>query len=129
MMTVGEILVGKGHVVHTVFPHLTLREAARRMVDHGIGALVCVDGNGGIIGVLSERDIAHAMAQHGFDAIERQVGHSMTRDVIACSTSDKADYLLSIMTETRCRHLPVVEDGTIVGLVSVGDLVKAEHHW
>lgn len=128
MMGVGEILQAKGRDVYTVFAHITLREAARRMFDFSIGALVCVDGSGSIIGVLSERDIARAVALRGHDAIESPVGQAMSRDVIACSTDDTIDSLLSIMSETHCHHLPVVRQGAIVGLVSVSDLIKAEHH-
>jgi len=128
-MSVGKILQDKGHEVHTIGPDSTLHVAAGMMLDRNIGALLCVDGGGGIIGILTERDIARAMALYGHDAIDRSVRQCMTRDVIACQADDKVDHLLAIMTETRCRHLPVVREGQIIGLVSIGDLIKAEHRF
>ena len=128
-MMVEEILVAKGHEVHVVSPESSLQVAAAMMLNRNIGALICDDGGGGIVGIVSERDVTRAMALYGGDAINRTVRQCMTRDVIACQADDKVEHLLAIMTETHCRHLPVMRGGKIIGLVSIGDLVKAEHHF
>lgn len=126
-MRVEDVLRDKGHEVHTIGLGVSLHEAAGVMLDRNIGALLCVDGSGGIIGILSERDLTRSMAMHGHEAIDRTVSQCMNRDVIACRADDEVGNLLSIMTETRCRHLPVVQEGQVIGLVSIGDLIKAEH--
>lgn len=128
-MRVGESLQEKGHRLHSVGCDCLLDEAARQMQEHHVGALLCVDGSGGIIGILSERDITRALAEKGGDAATMPVSRYMTRDVIACQSDDSVEHLLAIMVETGCRHLPVVEDGETIGLVSIADLVKAEHHF
>jgi len=94
------------------------------LMDKNIGALVCTDPTGGVIGMFSERDIARAVARHGWDCVDMSIAETMTRDVIACRLDDETDYLLSVMNETRCRHIPVVRDGLVVGMISMGDLVK-----
>ena len=123
-MLVEEVLARKGHVVHTIAPDATLLDVALVLMDLAIGALVCTDAAGGIVGIVSERDLARAMARFGAEAVGKPVAEVMTRDVVACSPSDKVEDLLDIMTETRCRHLPVVSEGMAVGMVSIGDLVK-----
>jgi CBS domain-containing protein len=124
MMRISDVLADKGHSIHTVAPSASLREAASLLLEKNIGALICADRSGGIVGILSERDIARAFARLGADVIALSVGDAMTRDVIACAVDDSVDEILDIMTETRCRHIPVVLDGEIQGLVSIGDLVK-----
>jgi len=123
-MRVEEVLAGKGDVVHCVSPGHSLHEAAVLLLDNNIGALVCTDPTGGVIGILSERDLARAVARHGWDSIDMSVSEVMTRDVITCRMEDEVDYLLAVMTETRCRHIPVVREGVVIGMVSIGDLVK-----
>jgi CBS domain-containing protein len=124
-MRVEEVLVMKGGSVHSISPSASLHEAACQLTELNIGALVCTDPTGGIVGIMSERDVSRALARHGWDAVDMSVAEIMTKDVIACRLDDEVDYLVTIMTETRCRHIPVVQDGTVVGLVSIGDLVKA----
>ncbi len=123
-MRVEEILAGKGGVVHTISPGGSLHEAAVKLQENSIGALVCTDPTGGVVGIFSERDIARTVARHGWDSIDMSVAETMTRDVITCRLDDDSDYLMTVMTETRCRHIPVVKDGVVIGLVSIGDLVK-----
>ncbi len=123
-MRVEEILAIKGGVVHTIGPGASVHEAATMLQDMNIGALVCTDPTGGVIGVISERDISRAVARFGWDCVDMSVSETMTRDVISCRMEDEMDYLLAVMTETRCRHLPVVRDGLVVGMVTMGDLVK-----
>ncbi|RAU23050.1 hypothetical protein CU669_05020 [Paramagnetospirillum kuznetsovii] len=125
-MRVEEILAKKGDNVHTISPSGSVHEAAVLLQDKGIGAVVCTDPTGGVVGIFSERDIARAVARHGWDSIDMSVAETMTRDVITCRLDDDLEYLLTVMTETRCRHIPVVRDGIVIGLVSIGDLVKAK---
>lgn len=123
-MKISEILMGKGRSVHAVTPGMPLREAAMLMVEHNIGALLCTDDTGGMVGILSERDVARAFARCGAEAEQLTVALCMTRDVVACAADDTVLDILDIMTETRCRHIPVIQDGELLGLVSIGDLVK-----
>jgi CBS domain-containing protein len=124
-MRITDVLVYKGHAIYRVTPGVPLREAALLLQEYNIGALICADGSGGIVGILSERDVARAFARLGADAVSQTVGDAMTRDVVACSGGDSVEEILEIMTETRCRHIPVVKEGEVLGLVSIGDLVKA----
>ncbi len=123
-MRVEEILAIKGDLVHTISPSGSLHEAAIALQEKGIGALVCTDPTGGVVGIFSERDIARSVARYGWDSIDMSVAETMTKDVITCRLDDDADYLLVVMTETRCRHIPVVRDGIVIGIISIGDLVK-----
>jgi CBS domain-containing protein len=124
-MRISDVLGTKGTTIYQVSPSASLREAAALLLEKNIGALVCTDRTGGIVGILSERDIARAFARLGVDLITMAVGDAMSRDVVACGINDGVEEILEIMTETRCRHIPVVSDGAVVGLVSIGDLVKA----
>ncbi|CAA7614083.1 CBS domain [Candidatus Terasakiella magnetica] len=124
-MQIEQILARKGYAVHTVLPDSNLADASRLLIEKDIGVLVCTDQTGGIVGILSERDLARALGRHGAEAAGLRVSDVMTRDVVACAVSDTVEYLLTIMTETRCRHIPVVREGKLIGLVSIGDLVKA----
>jgi len=125
MMRISEVLATKGHTIYEVAPDASLREAASQLLERNIGALICSDRTGGIVGILSEREIARAFARQGGDLITLSVSEAMSRDVVACGGDDKVEEILDIMTETRCRHIPVVKDGVVLGLVSIGDLVKA----
>lgn len=125
-MKISEVLMGKGYSVHTVKPGTPLREAAVLMADHNIGVVLCTDDTGGMVGILSERDVARAFARAGARAEDLTVAACMIRDVVACAAGDSVEDILDIMTETRCRHIPVIQDGHLLGLVSIGDLVKAE---
>jgi CBS domain-containing protein len=124
-MNVEQVLNAKGGETHTISPDESLQALARRLTETNAGLLVCVDRSNGIVGVASERDIARTIARHGAQALDMSISMFMSRDVVACGLGDDVDALLSIMTETRCRHLPVVQDGQLVGLVSIGDLVKS----
>ena len=99
---------------------------ARRLAEHGIGALV-VSGDGQAIeGIVSERDIVRAAARSGADSLQASVGSVMSTDVITCALGDGVDRLMELMTERRIRHLPVVDDaGHLAGIISIGDVVKA----
>ncbi|MAT07295.1 MAG: histidine kinase [Acidimicrobiaceae bacterium] len=125
-MNVQSILGSKGSAVETVAQTATLFDVARQLGERKIGALV-VSGDGRAIeGIVSERDIVRATAGAGAEALERPVGSVMSTDVITCSCGDGVDRLMSLMTERRIRHLPVVDDdGHLAGIISIGDVVKA----
>lgn len=123
-MLIENILKDKGGAVFTVDAESSLAEAARLLDEKRIGAAVAVNGDGSLAGVLSERDIARRVAKHGASALDMKVGEAMTRDVITISPNESLQDGLERMTDRRIRHLPVVEDGQLRGLVSIGDLVK-----
>ena len=123
-MNVEAILRNKGRNVVTIAPHARISAAVALLRRHGIGALV-VSGDGGAVdGILSERDIVHALADQGNKALELDVAQLMSRRVITCKPSDSIADLMGLMTERRIRHLPVVERGAMIGIVSIGDVVK-----
>jgi CBS domain-containing protein len=124
-MKVTEILRSKGADVVTIWPGASLRSAVARMANRNIGALVVVDDQGGIVGMLSERDVVLALAESAEQALSGAVSEVMSRKLITCGPDDRLADLMAVMTEHRVRHLPVVEDGHLLGLVSIGDLVKA----
>lgn len=122
-MNVATILKAKGYNVVTASPGMTLAEAARLLSEKRIGALVIMQGRQ-ILGILSERDIVKTVAYAGAEALERPVCDVMTSRVVTCNLNDSVDELMDEMTDRRFRHLPVVEDGELVGIVSIGDVVK-----
>lgn len=124
-MNIHGILSTKGSTVTTVRPDATVGEAAELLVAHRIGALVVSTDGSEIAGILSERDLARGLASHGAPIIDLAVEELMTREVITCALTDSVDRLMAVMTERRIRHVPVVEDGGLVGLVSIGDVVKS----
>lgn len=117
----------KGTEVITVTPTASLQEAALTLRANRIGAVLVVDdvtGDGRIAGILSERDIVGAIADFGASALEKPVSDVMSADVVTCSPSDTVEQLMETMTARRIRHLPVVQDTALVGIVSIGDVVK-----
>jgi CBS domain-containing protein len=123
-MNVEAILRNKGRNVVTIAPAARISTAVALLRRHGIGALV-VSGDGGAVdGILSERDVVHALADQGGKALELEVAQLMSRRVITCKPSDSIADLMGLMTERRIRHLPVVERGAMIGIVSIGDVVK-----
>ena len=123
-MNVNDILKAKGCEVAIVAPDTTVTEAVRLLHRRGIGALVIsADGNR-LDGILSERDIVHALAAHGAAVLDRRVAELMTRRVVTCTPNDTIAELMGEMTRRRIRHLPVVDRGRLAGLVSIGDVVK-----
>lgn len=123
-MNVQAILKRKGRDVATIPCSATLREAAQQLKAKGIGALVILDEDGALAGIISERDIVNAMAEEGEAAASRSVCDFMTTDVRTVGLSDTTDRLMEIMTHARMRHLPVIENGKLAGIVSIGDVVK-----
>jgi CBS domain-containing protein len=123
-MTVSAILATKGSEVATAQPHRTLHEIAKILADRRIGAILVTGADGGIKGIVSERDIVRAVAQKGGDALEDAVSQHMTTNVITCSKSDMIADVMEQMTKGRFRHVPVVEGGRLAGIISIGDVVK-----
>lgn len=123
-MTVARILALKGSDVVTAQPHLTLREAADVLVRHRIGAVVVADAARKVLGILSERDIVRAVSAGGGEALSDPVSRHMTAKVITAAEDQSIEETMGVMTESRIRHIPVLRDGRLVGVVSIGDVVK-----
>lgn len=123
-MHVAVILKHKGTDVITTTPERTIADTARLLDQHKIGAVVVLDGDGAVAGVLSERDIVRAIARHGDRALSMPVDDLMTRDVVSCTPEDTVQDIMALMTLRRIRHLPVVRDGRLDGIISIGDVVK-----
>ncbi|TAL84028.1 MAG: CBS domain-containing protein [Beijerinckiaceae bacterium] len=123
-MTVARILAKKGREVATTQPHRTLREVANLLTARNIGAVVIADVQGRVLGILSERDIVRAVATRGGDGLNDAVSIYMTTRVITASEEDTVLATVEKMTAGRFRHLPVVKDGQLAGIVSIGDAVK-----
>jgi CBS domain-containing protein len=123
-MNVKNILSAKGGEVVTIEPNVSLDTAAKRLAERKIGALVVVGAEHRVIGILSERDIVQELAARGAAALERPLSEVMTRKVMTCSQSDTISSVMERMTEGKFRHLPVVEQSRLIGIVSIGDIVK-----
>ena len=124
-MHVRAILDQKGRNVLTIRPDATLQDAVRVLHENRIGALVVIGVNEHIKGILSERDIVNAIARHGADALQKTVSTMMTSNVFRCTEDTTVDELMSLMSEKRCRHIPVEAGGKLGGMVSIGDVVKS----
>lgn len=124
-MKVTEILHDKGANVHTIWPTATLLMATEQMSNHRIGALVVLNDQGDVVGLLSERDVVESLARFGAGVSTGLVGECMTRDVITCSPDDRVNDLMAVMTRRRVRHLCVMDNGQLAGMISIGDLVKS----
>jgi CBS domain-containing protein len=122
-MTVRSILDSKGHQVLSVEPDAKLAAAVEILGEKKIGA-VLVMSQGRIEGILSERDIVRVLAERGAPVLDEPVSNVMTRKVVSCRQSDTVAGLMEMMTLGKFRHLPVVDDGKVVGLISIGDIVK-----
>lgn len=123
-MNVEAILRSKGSWVATIGPEASVVEAAELLARHGIGALVVCSAAGDIAGIVSERDITRALGERHGEVAGVRVADIMTRQVHTCSRRDSVDKLALEMTQRRIRHVPVVADGKLAGLVSIGDVVK-----
>jgi CBS domain-containing protein len=124
-MSVAVILQGKPERLIGLPESRSLADAAKLLTDEKIGALVVRNAGGEMIGILSERDIVRAVARDGAGVLERPVAGIMTRDVICCAPQDSVAEVMGLMTAHRFRHLPVKSNGRLIGMVSIGDVVKA----
>jgi CBS domain-containing protein len=123
-MKVASILKGKGSTVVTVRPEASIAAALRELTDKGIGALVVSDDGASVLGLISERDIVQALARFGTLHLDLRVADVMMRHVVTCREDDLITKVMDLMTRHRVRHVPVVEDGRLRGIVSIGDVVK-----
>lgn len=124
-MTVKTILARKGSSVVTIDPTATVAIAAKTLSDRGIGALVVTGAEGRTIGIVSERDIVRALGQRGVAVLDTPVADIMTRRVVTCGQQDTIGELMQQMTDGKFRHVPVVEQDRLIGIVSIGDVVKS----
>jgi CBS domain-containing protein len=123
-MLIAQILAGKGRDVISTRPEATIDEVAHLLNDKRIGAVVVLDAGRQLCGIISERDLARGLARHGAALLQMQVAELMTRGVVTCAPEDDLQTLMQRMTEGRFRHLPVVKDGNLSGIISIGDVVK-----
>ena len=112
--------------IETVSEMQTLSDVVRRLAELKIGAVVVTDGDGGVTGIISERDIVRQLAAKGPSCLSSAVRDTMTKNVISAVPNDVAEDLLGKMTAGRFRHMPVIDDGTLIGILSIGDVVKAK---
>ena len=124
-MLVRHIVSVNGADVATARPDATIADAARLLKERNIGALVVITEDGRLAGILSERDLVRGLPDHGADLLALKVKDRMTTEVTTCSPDDRVDGIMKLMTDGRFRHLPVVEEGRLVGIVSIGDVVKS----
>ena len=122
-MKVDAVRAKKGQEVATIQPSATLATVAQRLRLENIGALVVVEG-GSMVGMVSERDVVRAFAEHRAATSEIKVAEVMARDVVSCRPDDSLTRILALMTRHRVRHLPVLDGGRLAGLISIGDAVK-----
>ena len=123
-MTVSVILAGKGRDVASIEPNATLSAAIAMLAEKRIGALLILGADRRVTGILSERDIVRALAERGAEALSEPVSRTMTRNVSTCTEKETISSIMERMTQGKFRHVPVVEQGRLVGIVSIGDVVK-----
>jgi CBS domain-containing protein len=124
-MFVSDILSQKGGLVFTVTPGTTAAEVAQQLTTRRIGSVLVMGENDTVAGIVSERDLVRALAIHGARALDFEASEIMTRGVTTCDPDDSIERVMELMTRGRFRHLPVVRHGELLGLVSIGDVVKA----
>lgn len=124
MISVRQLLQQKGDTVHTIGPEATVFEALKLMAEHNVGALLVLK-EGELKGIISERDYARKVILHDRRSKETRVSEIMTEQVITVSPEQPLEDCMNLMTEWRVRHLPVVEHGRLIGIISIGDVVKA----
>jgi CBS domain-containing protein len=122
-MRISDVLRGKGANVATVDPGTSVAGLIRALAEHNVGALVVVDADA-VVGIVSERDVVRRLDEHGAELLNATVADIMTADVVTCGPEESVDNLAATMTERRIRHMPVVVDGKLTGIVSIGDVVK-----
>ncbi len=124
-MFVSDILSRKGGLVYTVTPGTTVAQIAQQLGARRIGSVLVMEDTDKVAGIVSERDLVCAVSRHGTAALDLEARQVMTRDVVTCHPDDSIDQVMQTMTTGRFRHLPVVDRGELLGLVSIGDVVKA----
>jgi CBS domain-containing protein len=127
-MTVSTILAGKGREVATIEPNATLADAVRLLAEKRIGATVVLGADRRVVGILSERDIVRVLAERGAAVLNEPVSQTMTRKVSTCNESETVVQIMERMTDGKFRHVPVVDQGQLAGIISIGDVVKHRLH-
>jgi CBS domain-containing protein len=122
-MRIGDVLRNKGAAVVTINPEATVGELLGGLAEQNIGAMVVV-GAEGVVGIVSERDVVRQLHRHGVSVLSRPVSKIMTATVATCTKSDTVDSVSVLMTKNRVRHVPVLDEKELVGIVSIGDVVK-----
>jgi len=123
-MTVAAILKDKKPGVIAAKPGDSVEQVCQLLADKGIGAVLVLKPNGGIAGILSERDIVRGLSMIGTDLLQQSADSIMTKNVMVCSSHDSIEDVMHLMTKRRIRHLPVVDEGRLIGMISIGDVVK-----
>jgi CBS domain-containing protein len=125
MQTVGQLLQNKGHEVTTVSPDAMVYRALQMMSENGVGALPVLDDAGRVIGIVSERDYARKVILEGRSSKETAIKDIMTPELFVVGIKNTLNECMGIMSEKRVRHLPVIDNGKLVGIISIGDVLKA----
>ncbi len=125
-MRIADIISHKGDIVVTTSARAGIREVLAELAEHNVGALVVTDSDGYPVGIVSERDIVRALAARGGDVLDESVAAIMTSDIVTTDPGDLIDRAAEIMTERRIRHMPVVADGRLAGIVTIGDVVSSQ---
>jgi CBS domain-containing protein len=123
-MRISDVLRGNGSGVATIAPEATVKDLVGELAKHNVGAVVVVV-DGAVVGVVSERDVVRKLNESGVAVLDAPVAEIMTTSVFTCAPGDSVDDLAAIMTERRIRHIPVVVHGKLIGIVSIGDVVKS----
>lgn len=130
-MKLGDILETKGSAVHSIPPDATLQDTVDRLVEHRVGSLIVLrddsEGTVELLGIITERDILHACAAGQRPLTEVKVAEAMTADPVTGALVDDLEHVMGLMTTRRIRHLPVLTEGRLAGMISIGDIVKAQH--
>jgi CBS domain-containing protein len=125
-MKVSDLLKSKGAGVITIDDHSTLGQVLKSLIEHRVGALVVIDSEHNPIGIITERDILRVVNQKGANQwFSQSVSDFMTKNIIIGVPSDDVEYIMALMTENRFRHVPIIDDGKLAGLISIGDIVKS----
>lgn len=124
-MTIAQILKHKGHHVASIEPSATVAQVVQTLHSKRIGAILIIDAAGQLCGIVSERDIVGALAEHGKEVLDMTAAQLMTSELQTATPRMTVNQAMEMMTEGRFRHIPVLDDGKLVGLVSIGDVVKA----
>ncbi len=126
-MTLQEILRGKGTLIYAIGPNASLDDVAKTLVRHNVGSLVVRDETGHMLGIITERDILRACAAQR-DSLDRlRVADHMSTEIVTGAPNDSVEHIMGLMTVNRVRHMPVLEDGQLIGIISIGDVVKFQH--
>lgn len=124
-MYVSDIIKSKGDRIISLAASEPVSAAVKLLAENKIGAVLVLDDGGGIAGILSERDVVRGMHAHGDKAFAKPVGELMTAEVVTCDPKDPVAAIMGMMTSQRFRHVPVIQEGKLVGMISIGDVVKS----